>query len=58
MKNTLQVKLLAAILALLCVIAALIFRGGRHIEVTKQDRQLEQTLEHKVQPSPRKYLVP
>jgi hypothetical protein len=58
MTNTLQIKLLAAILALLSVIAALIFRGGRHIEITHQDRELQQTLEHKVQPSPRKYLVP
>jgi len=58
MRNTLQVKLLAAILAFLGVIAALMIRGGRHIELSHEDRQLQQKLEQKVQPSPKKYLVP
>ena len=58
MRNTLQVKLLAAILAVLGVIAGLMIRGGRHIELSQEDRQLQQKLEQKVQPSPKKYLVP
>ena len=58
MRNTLQIKLLAAILAVLAVIAGLLVRGGRHIELTPEDRQLQQKLEQKVQPSPKKYLVP
>jgi len=58
MRNTLQVKLLAAILAFLGVIAGLMIRGGRHIELNQEDRQLQQKLEQRVQPSPKKYLVP
>ena len=58
MRNTLQVKLLAGILALLAVIASLMIRGGRHFELNQEDRQLQQKLEQKVQPSPKKYLVP
>jgi len=40
------------------VIAGLMIRGGRHIELSHEDRQLQQKLEQKVQPSPKKYLVP
>ena len=58
MRNTLQVKLIAGILAVLAVIAGLMLRGGRHIELSHEDRQLQQKLEQKVQPSPKKYLVP
>ena len=58
MTKTLQIKLLAGILALLGVIAALLLRGGRPIEITPQDRQLQQKLSQKVQPRDRSYLVP
>lgn len=56
--NSLQAKLLAAILAILIMIAGLMIRGGRHIEVTAEDQAFGQALEKKVQPSPHRYLVP
>ena len=58
MGTALQVKLFAVTLAVLGVVAALMIRGGRSIQVTPEDRQLQQKLEQKVQPSPHKYLVP
>ena len=58
MTKALQIKLLAAILAVLGVVAALLLRGGRPIKVTQQDRQLEQKLARKTQPSAHRYLVP
>jgi hypothetical protein len=58
MATSLQLKLLAAILAILGVVAALMIRGGRPIPVTQEERQLQKTLEQKVQPSPHKYVVP
>lgn len=58
MANTLQIKLLAAILAILGVVAAIMIRGGRPIKVTQEDRQLQRKLEQKVQPSDHRYLVP
>jgi hypothetical protein len=58
MTRALQIKLLAGILAVLGVVAALLIRGGRPIAVTPQDRQLQQKLAHKVQPSPHRYVVP
>jgi hypothetical protein len=58
MTNALQIKLLAVILAVLGVVAALLIRGGRPIEITQQDRQLQQKLGQKVQPSAHRYVVP
>jgi membrane protein implicated in regulation of membrane protease activity len=58
MTKALQIKLLAVILAVLAVVAALLIRGGRSIEVTQQDRQLQQKLAQKVQPSSHSYVVP
>ena len=58
MANTLRIKLLAAILAILGVVAAITIRGGRPIKVTQEDRQLQRKLEQKVQPSDHRYLVP
>ena len=58
MANTLQIKFLAAILAILGVVAAIMIRGGRPIKVTQEDRQLQRKLEQKVQPSDHRYLVP
>jgi hypothetical protein len=58
MTKALQIKLLAAILAVLGVIAGLMTRGGRPIQVTAADQQLQQKLALKVQPSKRPYLVP
>jgi hypothetical protein len=50
--------LLAGILAVLGVVAALLIRGGRPIQVTQKDRQLQQKLAQKVQPSDHRYVVP
>ena len=58
MTKTLTIKLLAAILAVLAVVAALLIRGGRPIRVTQQDRGLEQRLARKTQPSAHRYVVP
>lgn len=58
MTKALQIKLLAVILAVLAAVAALLIRGGRSIEVTQQDRQLQQKLAHKAQPSAHRYVVP
>ena len=58
MTKALQIKLLAGILALLGVVGALLLRGGRPIEITPQDRQLQQKLSQKVRPQDRHYLVP
>jgi hypothetical protein len=58
MTKALQIKLLAVILAVLAAVAALLIRGGRSIEVTQQDRKLQQKLAQKVQPSPHRYVVP
>jgi len=58
MTKALQIKLLAVILAVLGVVAALLIRGGRPIEVTQHDRQLQQKLAQKVQPSTHRYVVP
>ena len=58
MTRTLQIKLLIAILAVLGVIAGLLTRGGRAIEITRKDRVLQQKLAQKVQPSAKRYLVP
>lgn len=54
MANALQLKLLAAILAVLGVIAAIMVRHSRPIEI---DRQAQKKVEHMVQP-PRAYVVP
>jgi hypothetical protein len=58
MPKALQIKLLAAILAVLGVVAALLMRGGRPIAVTPQDQKLQQKLAQKVQPSAHRYVVP
>jgi hypothetical protein len=58
MTKALQIKLLAVILAVLGALAALLIRGGRPIAVTPQDRQLQQKLAQKVQPSAHRYVVP
>lgn len=58
MTRALQIKLLAAILTLLGVVAALLMRGGRSIPVAPQDRQLQQKLAEKTQSSTRRYVVP
>jgi hypothetical protein len=50
--------LLAVILAVLAAVAALLIRGARSIEVTQQDRKLQQKLAQKVQPSAHRYVVP
>jgi len=54
MANALKLKLLAAILAVLGVIAAIVVKHNRALEI---DRQAQKTVEHLVQP-PRTYLVP
>jgi hypothetical protein len=53
-----MIKLLAGVLALLRVITALLIRGSRTIEITSQDRQLQQKLAQKVQSRNPHYLVP
>ena len=58
MTKALQIKLLITILAVLGVIAGLLTRGGRPIPITPEDRQLQQRLAQKVQPSDHHYLVP
>jgi len=60
MTKALQLKLLAGILAVLGVIAGLAVHGGRPIEVTKADQQLQQKLAQKVMPDAKhnRYLVP
>jgi hypothetical protein len=58
MTKALQIKLLAAILAVFGVIAGLMTRGGRPIQLTPADQQLQQKLALKVQPSKHPYLVP
>ncbi|HEX4166655.1 MAG TPA: hypothetical protein VHZ55_14400 [Bryobacteraceae bacterium] len=58
MTKALQIKLLAVLLTVLGVVAALLIRGGRPMEVTQQDRQLQQKLAQKVQPSAHRYVVP
>jgi hypothetical protein len=60
MTKALQIKLLAGILAVLGVIAWLAVRGGRSIEVTKADQQLQQKLGQKVMPDAKhnRYVVP
>jgi hypothetical protein len=58
MTKALQIKLLAVLLTGLGVVAALLIRGGRPMEVTQQDRQLQQKLAQKVQPSAHRYVVP
>ena len=58
MTKALQIKLLITILAVLGVIAGLLTRGGRPIQITTEDRQLQQSLAQKVQPSDHHYLVP
>ena len=58
MTKGIQIKLLAAILGVLIVIAGLLARGGRSIEITPADRQLQRKLSQKVAPPDRKYLIP
>ena len=58
MTKALQIELLAVVLAVLAAVAALLIRGGRSIEVTQQDRKLQQKLAQKVQPSAHRYVVP
>jgi len=58
MTKALQIKLLITILAVLGVIAGLLTRGGRPIQITTEDRQLQQRLAQKIQPRDRHYLVP
>jgi hypothetical protein len=58
MTKAIQVKLLIAILAVLVVIASLMKRGGNPIQVTPADRQLQRKLAQKLQPSPKRYLIP
>jgi hypothetical protein len=58
MTNAIQTKLLLGILAALIAIASLLYRGGRHIEPTKEDRQLQLKFENAVKPAPKPYLVP
>jgi hypothetical protein len=58
MTKAIQIKLLIAILAVLGVIAGLLTRGGRTIQITPEDRQLQQKFAQKVQPRDRHYPVP
>jgi hypothetical protein len=58
MTKATQIKLLIAILAVLGVIAGLLTRGGRPIQVPPADEQLQQKLAQKIQPRDRHYLVP
>jgi hypothetical protein len=58
MTRAIQIKLLIAILAVLGVIAGLLTRGGRPIQVTPADEQLRQKLAQKIQPSKHDYVVP
>jgi len=57
MTKALQIKLLITILAVLGVIAGLLTGGGRPIQITPEDRQLQQRLAQKIQPRDRHYLV-
>jgi hypothetical protein len=58
--HALQIKLLAAILAVLVVIAGLLLSGGRpSIQLTEQERKDQRQLEKKMSHVPsKKYLVP
>jgi hypothetical protein len=60
MTTALKIKLLAGILAVLGVIAGLVVRGGRPIEVTKANQQLQHKLAQKVMPDAKhnRYVVP
>lgn len=60
MTRAIQIKLLAAILGVLVVIASLLARGGdnRPLEITPADRQTEKRMNDTSAAAPRKYLVP
>jgi hypothetical protein len=57
--KTLQVKLLAAILAVLVVIAGYLIHGLRpSYTLTDQEKQTQKTFDQKVQPPNKPYLEP
>jgi uncharacterized membrane protein affecting hemolysin expression len=56
--QSIQIKILAAILLVLVAVAAILLRGGHQVTVTPQDKELQKTLNKKVQPSAHRYLVP